>query len=53
MTRHIARRLVMLGVLLLLAISGASCYSPPSSGPSDVLPTPSAVPDPNPQSGVD
>ena len=53
MTRYIARRLVTIGALLLLAVGGASCFSPPSSTPGDVLPTPSAVPDPNPQAGME
>ena len=49
MNRNITQRLVTIALLTLLAIGCASCISSPSGSGSDVLPTPSAVADPNPQ----
>ena len=49
MNRNITRPLLTIALLMLLAIGCASCISSASGNGSDVLPTPSAVADPNPQ----
>ncbi len=52
MTKDILRRLITIALLLLLAATGASCIAATSGTSVEVLPSPSAVPDPHPTVGV-
>ena len=52
MRKDIARRLMTIALLVLLAATGGSCVAARSDTPIRALASPSAVPDPHPTVGV-